>query len=137
VTTDGLAHLSPDNPAERPRERVVHDRPENQKSCSCCGKMRQKIGEAISDTLENVPAKVQVIPTVRPTYARQYCEAEARNPQIALAAAGLLAYVIVSQYSDHLPLHRLEKILKRHPIDIRRSTMCDWAAPSAAALRPL
>ena len=38
---------------------------------------------------------------------------------------------------DHLPLHRLEKILDRHGIDIARSTLCDWAAQSAEALRPM
>ena len=54
-----------------------------------------------------------------------------------LAAPGLLAYVIVSKYCDHLPLHRLERILERHGIDIARSTMCDWMRQSAEALRPL
>ena len=45
--------------------------------------------------------------------------------------------MIVSKHADHLPLHRLEKILQRHGIDIARSTMCDWAAHSAEALSPL
>lgn len=49
-----------------------------------------------------------------------------------LAAPGLLSYVMVSKYSDHLPLHRLERILARHGIQIARSTMCDWAVPGAA-----
>jgi len=39
--------------------------------------------------------------------------------------------------ATHLPLNRLERIFARHDIDISRSTMCDWAAQSAAALRPL
>jgi hypothetical protein len=54
-----------------------------------------------------------------------------------LTPPGLLSYVIVSKYGDHLPLHRLEKILKRHRIDIARSTMCDWMRQAAAALGPL
>jgi hypothetical protein len=54
-----------------------------------------------------------------------------------LAAPGLLAYVIVSKYSDHLPLYRLERILKRNQVDIARSTMGDWMRDSAAALKPL
>jgi len=136
-------------PADLPRERVEHDLPESEKTCPCCGKMREKIGEEISEKLDYVPAKVKVIQTVRPKYACKHCEAQGNNPQIAitelppspiekgLAAPGLLAYVTVSKYSDHLPLNRLERILARHNIDISRSTMCDWMAACADALRPL
>jgi transposase len=78
-----------------------------------------------------------------------HCEQEAKSPQIELAAKppeaiekgmagpGLLSYLIVGKSCDHLPLYRLEKILARHDIDIARSTMCDWMAGCAAALRPL
>jgi transposase len=60
-------------------------------------------------------------------------------PPIAkgLPGAGLLAYIIVSKYFDHLPLHRLERILARQGLPLSRSTMCDWMAASAEALRPL
>jgi hypothetical protein len=60
-------------------------------------------------------------------------------PPIAkgLPGAGLLAYLIVSKYFDHLPLHRLEHILARQGLPLKRSTMCDWMAASAEALRPL
>lgn len=54
-----------------------------------------------------------------------------------LAAPGLLAYVLVSKYGDHLPLYRLEHILERHGIELARSTLCDWAAQCADLLRPL
>jgi len=39
--------------------------------------------------------------------------------------------------ATHLPLHRLERILERHGIDIARSTMGDWMAGCAEALGPL
>jgi transposase len=60
-------------------------------------------------------------------------------PPIAkgLPEAGLLAYLIVSKYFDHLPLHRLEAILARQGYPVARSTMCDWMAASAKALEPL
>ena len=60
-------------------------------------------------------------------------------PPIAkgLPGAGLLAYIIVSKYFDHLPLYRLEHIMKRQGLPLARSTMCDWMAASAEALRPL
>jgi transposase len=54
-----------------------------------------------------------------------------------LPGAGLLAYVIVSKYFDHLPLYRLETILARQGLRVPRSTLCDWMAASAKALEPL
>lgn len=138
-------------PDDLPRERVIHDLAEGEKPCPCCGTMREVIGQETSEQLDYVPAQVKVIEHVRLKYICKACEANAAEdgPQIAtaekplapiekgLAAPGLLAYVIVSKYSDHLPLHRLERILERHDIDIARSTMCDWMRQSAEALTPL
>jgi transposase len=54
-----------------------------------------------------------------------------------MAGPGLLAYLIVSKYQDHLPLYRLEGIFARHGVDLSRSTLCDWAAGCASLLTPL
>ena len=138
-------------PADLPRQRVVHDLDEADKPCPCCGEARQVIGQDVSEQLDYVPAKVKVIEHVRLKYACKACEAAAvpGGPQIVtaekplspiekgLAAPGLLAHVIVSKYADHLPLHRLERIFRRHKIDLARSTMCDWARQSAESLAPL
>jgi transposase len=138
-------------PSDLPRQKVIHDLPEDQKLCPCCGKMRHVIGQEISEQLDYIPAKLTVIEHVRLKYACRACEENASQsgPQIVtaekpsspiekgLAAPGLLAYVMVSKYSDHLPLHRLKHILARHGIEIARSTMCDWAAQCAALVRPL
>lgn len=138
-------------PSDLPRRKVIHDLPEAQKPCPCCGSLRHVIGQEISEQLEYVPARLTVIEHVRLKYACCACEANVSEsgPQITtavkpaspiekgLAAPGLLAYVMVSKYSDHLPLHRLESILARHGIVIARSTMCDWAAQCALLLHPL
>jgi transposase len=138
-------------PATLERETVIHDLPEEEKSCPCCGKMRHVIGRETSEQLDFVPAKVKVLEHVRLKYACPQCEKNAAEdgPQITLAekplspiekglaAPGLLSYVIVSKYGDHLPLYRLEKILDRHNIQIARSTMCDWMAQCAEVLDPL
>lgn len=138
-------------PSDLPRQKVIHDLPEDKKVCPCCGRMRHVIGQESSEQLEYVPAKLTVIEHVRLKYACRDCEKNAAEsgPQIAtaekplspiekgLAAPGLLSYVMVSKYGDHLPLHRLEHILARHGIEIARSTMCDWAAQCAFLLRPL
>jgi transposase len=147
----GAAHGRRKIPADLPRERLLHDLPEEEKPCPCCGKMRCVIAKEVHEKLDYVPAKIKVIEHVRLTYACRACELSAAEsgPQIVtadqplspiekgLAAPGLLAYVIVSKYSDHLPLHRLERILERHGIDIARSTMCDWMRDCAELLKPL
>src|ERR1051325_9809048 len=45
-----------------------------------------------------------------------------------LPGPGLLAHIIVSKYSDHLPLYRQENISEREGVLIRRSTSCDGMA---------
>ncbi|MDY7110165.1 MAG: IS66 family transposase [Planctomycetota bacterium] len=138
-------------PPDLPRQKVVYDLPDEQKPCPCCRNMRYIINRDVHEQLDIVPMQLTVIEHIRLTYGCPHCEATAApdGPQIVaadkppqpiekgLAAPGLLAYVIVSKYADHLPLHRLEGILKRHKVDIARSTMCDWAAQCAALLRPL
>jgi len=54
-----------------------------------------------------------------------------------LAAPGLLAYVIVGKFVEHLPLYRLERQFARQGVSIARQTMCDWLARSAELLTPL
>lgn len=138
-------------PSDLPREKVIYDIPEGDKPCPCCGKLRHIIGKETHEQLDYIPAKVKVIEHVRLTYGCRQCEKDVSpdGPQIVtankppqpiekgLAAPGLLSYIIVSKYGDHLPMHRLERILKRHGIEIARSTMCDWAAQCADLLRPL
>src|SRR5262245_17041345 len=53
------------------------------------------------------------------------------------AGPGLLAYIWLSKYSDHLPLYRLETITERYGISFARSTTCDWMMRLADGLRPL
>lgn len=136
-------------PADLPRQRIVHDLPDSEKPCPCCGQARCVIGEEVSEQLEYIPARVKVLQHVQIKYACKACEKNAQHPQITLAekplapiekglaGPGLLSYVIVSKYGDHLPLYRLERIFERHRIDIARSTMCDWMAQCADVLRPL
>jgi transposase len=138
-------------PAELERRPVVIDLPEEQKPCPCCHALREHMGDEITEKLDFEPARVFVRQEIRRKYVCKACEAAAAptGAQIAiadkplspiekgLAAPGLLAHIIVSKYADHQPLHRLERILERHDILISRSTMCDWMAQCAEALRPL
>ena len=130
-------------PASLPRHRVEIDVPEADKVCAC-GTAKARIGEAVSEKLDYVPATVRVIETVRPKYACPRCHAgviEAPAPPQAversLATEGLLAHVVVSKYLDHLPLYRLERIFQRDHLDLSRTTLCGWVADVATALAPI
>jgi transposase len=54
-----------------------------------------------------------------------------------LPGPGLLAHLIVSKYTDHLPLYRLERIYERQGVFLPRSTLCDWLAACGQLLGPL
>jgi transposase len=54
-----------------------------------------------------------------------------------LPGPGLLAHLIVSKYTDHLPLHRLQRAYERQGYFLHRSTRCDWLGACADLLRPL
>jgi transposase len=54
-----------------------------------------------------------------------------------LPGPGLLAHLIVSKYTDHLPLHRLQRIYERQGLFLHRSTLCGWLGACADLLRPL
>jgi transposase len=132
-----------------PVVRHLHELPEDQRSCPCCGKTRQKIGEESSWQLEFVPGRFERIEHVRVKYACKRCEQNAENPNIQLgekpqqpidkgmAGPGLLAYIITSKYSDYLPLYRLESIFQRNGFEIDRATQSIWCRDVADLLKPL
>ena len=42
------------------------------------------------------------------------------------AAVGLLVWVMISKYQDHLPLYRLEQIAARHHVNLSCTTLAEW-----------
>jgi transposase len=136
-------------PKDLPRRREEIDVSEAEKVCACCGTVKVRIGQSVSERLDYQPMAIFVRELVRPTYACRSCEQQGHDPQIAKAAlppepiprsgigAGLLAHVIVSKMCDHLPLYRQEAILARHGWDVRRSTLCDHLRRCGELLTPL
>jgi transposase len=131
-------------PAELPRRRFEHALPEAQRLCPDCGAVCQKFGEDVSEQLDYQPASLFVRQQVRCKYACPKCHdhvavapAPAAVIDKGLPGPGLLAQIAASKYADHLPLHRLERILGRHGIDLSRSTMCGWMAEVADRFRPV
>ena len=129
-------------PKDLPRiERVIEP---DSLDCPCgCGEMH-RIGEDRTERLDIIPAQLRVIVTVRPKYACRACaEGVTQAPAPAhlieggLPTEGAIAHVLVSKFSDHLPLYRQSQILARSGIDIHRSTLADWVGTAAFHLDPV
>lgn len=130
-------------PGDLPREVIVHDIAETEKSCEC-GSTLVKIGEEISEQIKYVPAQLSVVQHVRPKYACKPCQ---ENIKIAampilllpksMATPELVAHIIVSKYLDHVPLYRQEAIWQRVGIDMPRSSLCGWILKVAELCHPL
>jgi transposase len=129
-------------PDNLPRERIEYDLTEEQKNCSCGGKLHP-IGEDILEQLEYIPATMKVLQHIKLKYACRSCEKilTATMPEQPIAKGfvgpNLLAHVIVSKYEDYLPLYRQERIFARHSLELSRSTLCDWILQAADLLAPL
>lgn len=128
-------------PDHLPRQVNVHE----PASCQCgqCGNALLKIGEDITEQLDIIPAQFFVHQHIRPKYACRTCDtvvAEPVPPAIiegGMAAAGLLTWVMISKYADHLPLYRLEQMAARSGVPLARSTLAEWVGRMGFALQPL
>jgi transposase len=136
-------------PESLPRVEVVHDLSEEEKRCEC-GCIMGRIGEDISEKLDIIPARIQVIRHIRYKYACKGCEGVESEggavsiaplpPQLipqGIATAGLLSYILISKFADALPFYRQEKIFARIGVEIGRATMSNWAIHVARSCEPL
>jgi transposase len=128
-------------PEDLPREIVTHL--SHRDCCPDCGGPLRQFGEDVSEQLEYIPESFKVIRHVRPKFACNGCQrvveapAPSRPIERGLAGPGLLAHVLVSKYSDHLPLYRQSEIYARQGVEIDRSTMAGWVGAASELLSPL
>lgn len=127
-----------------PVERVEHTLSEEECRCAECGGPLRRMGEEVTRQIDYIPASFYIREHVRVKYSCPRCQgnvvvAKMPSPPIekGLPGAGLLAHVLTSKYADHLPLYRMEQIVKRHGIAISRKTMCDWVRDCARLLKPV
>jgi transposase len=103
----------------------------------------RKIGEDVTETLELIPRQWKVVQHVREKFSCRACEAISQPPvpshPIARGRVGpkLLAHILFSKYSLHLPLNRQSSVYAREGIDLDVSTLADWVGAAAATLMPL
>jgi transposase len=126
-------------PAELPRTTQLHVAP---RTCLCdCA--QRKVGEDVTEILEYIPGRFEVIRHVRPVTSCAKCEAMAQAPMPMLpiprgmAGPSFLAQIAIAKYCDHLPLYRQAEIYARAGIDIDRGLLADWVGRMAWLLKPL
>jgi transposase len=135
-------------PQNLPHVAVHHTLSAAELLCPECGTPRAEIGTQMSSQLDYRPASFFVTDHIEHKYACPCCSQQGQphivagqKPEQPLGkgspGAGLLAYLIVNKYADHLPLYRQERIVERQGLDLARSTTCDWMAQSARKLQPL
>src|SRR3546814_16020416 len=108
---------------------ILHG-PENNQGARCC--QFQRIGEDVSENLDYTPGVFTVEQHVRGKWACRQCETLIQAPVPAqvidtgIPTAELLAYVMVAQFANHLPLYRQVKIFYRAGLTITRLTLSQW-----------
>ena len=131
-------------PTHLPRIEIVHALPETQRVCGC-GCIQQEIGRDVSEQLDIIPMRVQVLRHVRVRYAcRCGDHAPVTTPLPAqpipksIASPGTLAMIATLKFVDGVPLYRIaQRVLQRTRADIPRQTLARWMIQLAQLLRPL
>jgi transposase len=135
-------------PKNLPHKEEHHRLTEAELACPTCGTPRQEIGTETTPQLDYQPASLFIRDHIEHKYACPCCSKQGQ-PQFAAAhkpeqplgkgspGAGLVAFIIVTKYFDHVPLYRQEAIIERQGLELSRSTTCDWMAQCARCLEPL
>ena len=128
-------------PEDIERERVVIDPPA---TCACCGGSRlAKLGEDVTETLEEIPRRFKVIETVREKFTCRDCEAISQPPAPFHATPRgfigphLLATILFDKFGMHSPLNRQSARFTCEGIELSTSTLADQVGYGTSALMPV
>ena len=127
-------------PAHLATRNIVHE-----PSCTCpaCGGEMRKVGEDVTEVLDYIPGRFEVVRHIRPALSCRRCERMVQSPMPSLpiergqAGPGLLAHILVGKYCDHLPLYRQSGIYARDGVELDRATMASWVGKVASLTAPL
>jgi transposase len=129
--------------AELPRVEIVHDVPESERICPC-GTPMVVIGQEVSEQLDVIPMRIQVLRHIRLRYG---CPKGEQAPVVAPAplqvlpksnaSERFLATLLALKYVDSLPLARIEYVLGRAGARVTRQTLARWVIGTAQALQPI
>ena len=99
-------------------------------------KNSKRIGQRITEILEYEPANIYVRKIICPKYLVETSDEETKIkvaplPSLPIpkgnAGASIIAHILVSKFTDHLPYYRQSKIFKRQGLYIPDSTIGGWA----------
>ncbi|MCJ8521848.1 IS66 family transposase [Pseudorhizobium tarimense] len=128
-------------PEDVERKRVVIDPPS---TCACCGGSRlSKLGEDVTETLEEIPRRFIVIETVREKFSCRDCDRISQAPAPFHATPRgfigphLLATILFDKFGMHSPLNRQSTRFKCEGIELSTSTLGDQVGYGTAALLPI
>jgi len=133
-------------PEHLERVEIVLDIAEEDKVSPETGEPLKRIGWEVSEKLEYRPGKIIVNVYKRPKYAASDSASAlgvitAPMPDHPIekckADTGLLSYIIVSKFADHLPLYRQDGIFEREGVDIPRGTQTSWVLQVYDAIQAL
>ena len=145
--TRGVRAFTRKRPVRKPwpedieRERVVIDPPT---ACTCCGGSRlSKLGEDVTETLEEIPRRFKLIETVREKFTCRDCGKVSQPPAPFHATPRgfigpqLLATIVFDKFGMHAPLNRQSARFKAEGIDLPVSTLADQVGHGTFALKPV
>jgi len=117
--------------ADLPREVIELDLDPEDRICPTCDEALKPMGEDVAERGHFIPAKI----VVRRYVKKKYGCPEGHVVRTAEAPPALIerckyepsvyAHVVTAKYCDHLPLHRLSGIFKRHGVHLPKQTMWD------------
>jgi len=123
------------------------DVPEEERTCSCCGKPFKHIGDERSEQLHFRPISFYIVVQVLLKYIaacdcsdkrRATAESPIKPIDKGLASTSLVAAIAVMKFADHTPLARqATQVFKRSGIELSQSSMCRWMAKAADLLEPV
>jgi len=124
-----------------PVHEVIHELPDHDRACTCCGETRPEIGEDRTSEFDLVPAHVMKIVHVRRKYGPCTCESFAASGSRSIIVAPgpakvvpgsdftnrTIALFLTGKFADAVPFYRMAKILDRAGLVISRAALCKLA----------
>lgn len=134
-----------------PVREEIHELPEADRACPCCGEARPEIGEERSSEYDLVPAHVVKIVHVRKKYGPCSCDAfrSEGRPEVTAAPSPAkivpgsdftnrtIAFFLTAKYQDAIPFYRMEKMLRRSGLIVSRAGLCKLAVSAGRAIGDL
>ena len=127
-----------------PRVVMRYEIPQAERFCEQDGTELVEIGIEVSEQLDIIPQKIQVIRHERVKYACQKCDhglkvapAPRRIIPRGLFTEAALAWIVLSKFMDGLPLYRIAALLRRFGGDISRNTLAASVIRLGQAIQPV